>query len=87
MSSGAGYPWERALGARPAGDGLTDFRVWAPRHEAVDVRVGSARHALAPEGHGVYAARVPAGPRGGYRLAVGRRTLPDAAISPCVRSS
>ncbi|HMS60739.1 MAG TPA: malto-oligosyltrehalose trehalohydrolase [Solirubrobacteraceae bacterium] len=81
MSSGAGYPGERPLGARPAGDGLTDFRVWAPRHEAVDVRVGSARHALAPEGHGVYAARVPAAPGEDYRFVLGRRTLPD----PCSR--
>lgn len=80
MSDGI-YPWELPLGARPAADGLTEFRVWAPRHEAVDVRVGRARHALAPEGHGIFAARVPAVAGDDYGFVLGRRTLPD----PCSR--
>ena len=32
------HPWERRLGATPTGDGLTEFRVWAPRAADVAVR-------------------------------------------------
>ena len=36
---GTEYPWERPLGARPQADGLTEFRVWAPRADVVAVTV------------------------------------------------
>jgi len=48
-------PFERPLGARPAGDGLTEFRVWAPHAREVAVRVGGADHPLPDEGLGVNA--------------------------------
>ena len=44
----AEYPWERALGAVPGGDGTVEFRVWAPHPERVDVRVRGADHGSRP---------------------------------------
>ena len=56
----ADYPWERPLGAIPHADGTVGFRVWAPRAEAVAVRLGREDHPLAEEGHGVRSARIAA---------------------------
>src|SRR3954449_1090059 len=69
--AGADYPWERALGAVPGGDGTVEFRVWAPHPERVDVRVRGADHQLEPEGYGVGSARgeVAGGDYIGVRLA------------------
>lgn len=50
------------FGAVPAGDGLVEFRVWAPRAKSVSV----LGHELAPEGDGVFAGRVEAQPGDDY---------------------
>jgi maltooligosyltrehalose trehalohydrolase len=77
----ARLPFERPLGARPAGDGLTQFRVWAPHAREVAVRVGGADHPLADEGLGVNAGTVPAGHGDDYLLVADGRAWPD----PCSR--
>jgi maltooligosyltrehalose trehalohydrolase len=74
-------PLERPLGARPAGDGLTEFRVWAPHAQDVSVRVGGTDHPLADEGLGVRAARVPAAHGDDYLLVADGSALAD----PCSR--
>jgi maltooligosyltrehalose trehalohydrolase len=74
-------PLERPLGARPAGDGLTEFRVWAPHVREVSVRVRGADHPLDDEGLGVRAARVPAAHGDDYQLVADGTALPD----PCSR--
>ncbi|HEX8104327.1 MAG TPA: malto-oligosyltrehalose trehalohydrolase [Solirubrobacteraceae bacterium] len=76
------YPWERRLGATPAGDGLTTFRVWAPGAETVAVRVNGEDHALAGVGEGIREATVPAGHGDDYGFVLdGGDPLPD----PCSR--
>src|SRR4051812_31287160 len=77
--AGAEYPWERALGAVPGGDGTVEFRVWAPYPERVDVRVRGADHALEPEGFGVRSARVEAAAGDDYVFVLDGRELPDPA--------
>jgi maltooligosyltrehalose trehalohydrolase len=67
------------LGAIPE-RGRTTFRVWAPAVERVDVHIGGESHPLAPEGHGVHAAALRAGPGEDYVFVLdGDRALPD----PC----
>jgi maltooligosyltrehalose trehalohydrolase len=75
----AEYPWERALGAAPQGDGTVEVRVWAPRPERVDVRVGGTDHELSPEGFGVFSARVEARADDDYHFVLDGRELPDPA--------
>jgi maltooligosyltrehalose trehalohydrolase len=77
--AGAEYPWERALGAVPGGDGTVEFRVWAPHPERVDVRVGGADHELRSEGFGVRSARVEAAAGDDYVFVLDGRELPDPA--------
>jgi maltooligosyltrehalose trehalohydrolase len=74
-------PFERPLGARPAGDGLTEFRVWALHATEVAVRVGGADHPLADEGLGVRSAVVPAVHGDDYLLVADGTAWPD----PCSR--
>jgi maltooligosyltrehalose trehalohydrolase len=72
----------RPLGARPlAGDG-TEFRVWAPRHEAVVCEVDGAGYPMLAESDGFWHAHLPVGPgaRYGYLLD-GTGPFPD----PCSR--
>jgi maltooligosyltrehalose trehalohydrolase len=75
----ADYPWERPLGARVVGDGLVEFRTWAPRAGRVAVRVAGADHELGDDGHGVRAARVPARAGDDYWLVLDGRHQPDPA--------
>src|SRR4051794_37483507 len=77
--AGAEYPWERALGAVPGGDGTVEFRVWAPRPERVDVRVRGGDHELGPEGFGVRSARVEAAAGDDYVFVLDGREVPDPA--------
>jgi maltooligosyltrehalose trehalohydrolase len=77
--AGAEYPWERALGAVPGGDGTVEFRVWAPHPERVDVRVRGADHELEPEAFGVRSARVEAAAGDDYTFVLDGRELPDPA--------
>ena len=75
-------PWRRALGARPVGDGLAEFRVWAPRPDEVRLRVEDREHGLEHAGHGVYEARVPAAAGARYVYVLDGEAVPD----PCTRS-
>jgi maltooligosyltrehalose trehalohydrolase len=77
--AGAEYPWERALGAVPGGDGTVEFRVWAPHPERVDVRVRGTDHELRSEGFGVRSARVEAAAGDDYVFVLDGRDLPDPA--------
>jgi maltooligosyltrehalose trehalohydrolase len=62
----------------PAGDGLVEFRVWAPSASRVTTEAGE----LEPEGGGVFAARLPAAAGDEYRFRLdGGKPLPD----PCSR--
>jgi len=82
-------PWSKPLGAKPRGDGLTDFRVWAPHAGAVAVVAarGGAEWPLGQEGHGVFAGTAELRAGDDYWLALDpvgdgrRRRLAD----PCTR--
>ena len=78
----APLPFERPLGAHPDAGGGVVFRVWAHGRERVEVELRGERHALAPEGHDVFSATLPAahGDRYAYVLD-GGEPLPD----PCTR--
>jgi maltooligosyltrehalose trehalohydrolase len=78
------YPWERPLGARPLGDGRTEFRVWAPRAQAPKLVLGPARRPigvlpLEHAGYGVYETVADAAPGTDYSFLIGNRRLPDPA--------
>jgi maltooligosyltrehalose trehalohydrolase len=75
------HPWERPLGAAPAGDGTTSFRVWAPRAEKVALEAAGDRHPLRDAGYGIHETvlEVPSGTD--YRFVVNGTPLPD----PCSR--
>ena len=51
----ADYPWERPLGATPAGGGF-EFRVWAPRADTVSLRIDGRDVDMKHAGYGVYEA-------------------------------
>jgi maltooligosyltrehalose trehalohydrolase len=76
------YPWERPLGARPLGQGLTEFRVWAPRAERVALRLSDEELALDDAGFGVYEVVAPARAGDDYRFLLDGEAFPD----PCSRS-
>ena len=73
------YPWERPLGARSVGDGLTAFRAWAPRAHSISVSVGDREVPLQEAGFGVHEAVVPAHPGDDYWFVVDGEPLPDPA--------
>ncbi len=86
-------PWERPLGARPLDERRTEFRVWAPRAETIELElmVGLRAHpsskppargtplALESEGGGVYSLIAEAPPGTDYAYRVDGRRLPDPA--------
>ena len=72
-------PFERPLGARPTGDGATEFRVWAPRPERIVLRAGGADHELAEAGFGVREAVLPVAPGADYVYVIDGVELPDPA--------
>lgn len=76
----APFPWERALGARVLADGeQTEFRVWAPRAEQVELEVGSERRPMGDCGFGVYEAFAPVTQGADYRFVLDGEALPDPA--------
>jgi maltooligosyltrehalose trehalohydrolase len=75
----ATYPFERPLGAFPAGDGTAQFRVWSPRHDAVTLRVGDREHELAEAGYGIREATVEAAPGEDYAYVIADIEFPDPA--------
>ncbi len=75
-------PWELPLGATPDGDGVTLFRVWAPRADEVSVEVGGADVPLTPDGLGVFTGHIEAQAGDDYRFVIDRHERwPD----PCSR--
>ena len=79
MLPGADLPWEAPLGACPAPDGATRFRVWAPRAAELALERESTQAPLEPAGHGVFEAELPAPPGTDYAYVVDGVRLPD----PC----
>jgi maltooligosyltrehalose trehalohydrolase len=75
----AEYPWERPLGARPRGDGMMEFRVWAPRAQSISLRVGGRDHHLNDAAYGVYEGITPAAAGDDYWFVLDGRPLPDPA--------
>jgi maltooligosyltrehalose trehalohydrolase len=73
------YPFERRLGAFPLGDGRAEFRVWAPRQDAVRLRVGDREHPLTPAGCGILEATVDAEPGEDYAYVIHDIEFPDPA--------
>jgi maltooligosyltrehalose trehalohydrolase len=85
------YPWELPLGARPLGDGRTEFRVWAPRAQQPELvlnpgrpgswsgRAVSGALPLEHAGYGIYAVVAEAPPGTDYCYLIGNRRLPDPA--------
>ncbi len=76
-----GYPFERRLGAFPLRGGRAELRVWAPRAQAVAVRIGDADTPLTHAGYGIHEATVDAEPGADYRFVVDGTAWPD----PCSR--
>jgi maltooligosyltrehalose trehalohydrolase len=74
-------PFERPLGARPIGDGSTEFRVWAPRAERIVLRADGTDHELADAGLGVREAVLPVAAGADYTFVIDGSGLPD----PCSR--
>ena len=79
--TGAEYPWERPLGARPLDAEHTEFRVWAPRAERITLSLSRSR--AGPRGRGVrvYETVAEAGAGADYRFVLDGEPLPD----PCSR--
>jgi maltooligosyltrehalose trehalohydrolase len=73
------YPFERRLGAFPAGDGRAEFRVWAPSPDGVRLRVGEREHELADAGCGILEATVEAEPGEDYAYVISGIEFPDPA--------
>jgi maltooligosyltrehalose trehalohydrolase len=71
----------KPLGARPLGDQLTEFRVWAPSARSIALRVGSSEVELQDAGNGFYEVVAPAATGDDYLFVVDDRPLPD----PCSR--
>ena len=81
LGGGAVYPWERALGARPAGDRSCEFRVWAPRAKSISVSVRDQLVELDDAGHGIHEVLAPARAGDDYWFVIGEQRMPD----PCSR--
>ena len=78
-------PFERSLGARPTGDGATEFRVWAPRPERIVLRAGGRDHELADAGMGVREAVLPIPPGGEYAYVIEGVEIPFGLPDPGLR--
>jgi maltooligosyltrehalose trehalohydrolase len=74
-------PWERPLGARVLDSERTEFRVWAPRAEAVALRVNGDDVALDDAGYRVYETTAAAQAGDDYVFVIDGQELPD----PCSR--
>ncbi len=74
-------PPERPLGTTVLGDGRVRFRVWAPKPEAVAVRLGGTDHPLTDAGLGVWEGELEATAGDDYWYVLDGRRVPD----PCTR--
>jgi maltooligosyltrehalose trehalohydrolase len=73
---------DRPLGALPAGDGRTTFRVWAPNAREVSVQSGDRQHPLDGAGEGLWEAELDLPADADYFYVLDReRAWPD----PCSR--
>jgi maltooligosyltrehalose trehalohydrolase len=72
-------PFERPLGARPRGDGATEFRVWAPRGDRIVLRAGGRDHELEDAGFGVREAVLHVAAGEDYVYVIDGVELPDPA--------
>jgi maltooligosyltrehalose trehalohydrolase len=75
------FPWERPLGARPLDDQHVEFRVWAPRPDAVALEVGGRELPMEEAGFGVYEVVAPARAGDDYVFVLDGQRVPD----PCSR--
>jgi maltooligosyltrehalose trehalohydrolase len=75
------YPWERPLGARPVSDEMAEFRVWAPRAQRVELRLGGQTLPMSSAGYGVHETVVEAAAGTDYEYLLDGEPLPD----PCTR--
>jgi maltooligosyltrehalose trehalohydrolase len=69
----------KPFGARPVGDGLSEFRVWAPRATSIGLLLGDRSVELSDVGDGIYEAVAPAGAGDDYLFVVDDQRLPDPA--------
>ena len=72
---------DNVLGATPRGDGVVEFRVWAPSASAVGVRLHGADHPLTEAGDGVWEGQLAAGHGDEYVYVLDGTAWPD----PCSR--
>ena len=72
-------PFERPLGARPTGDGATDFRIWAPHADQLVLRAGGRDHELPDAGLGVREVSLPVAAGEDYAFVIDGVELPDPA--------
>jgi maltooligosyltrehalose trehalohydrolase len=79
MNAPLTLPFERPLGATVLADGRVRFRVWAPKPEAVAVRLPSGDHALTNVGLGVWEGELDAAPGEDYWVLADGRRIPDPA--------
>ncbi|MCW3041397.1 MAG: treZ [Solirubrobacterales bacterium] len=70
-------PFERPLGTTVLPDGRVRFRVWAPKPEAVGVRLATGDHALSDVGFGVWEAELEAEAGEDYWILLDGTRLPD----------
>lgn len=80
MTVSATLPWERRLGATPAGDGRFTFRVFCHEREP-RLWLRGDEHPMEDEGLGVWSVTIPAAHGDDYAFVVDGRRLPD----PCTR--
>jgi maltooligosyltrehalose trehalohydrolase len=73
------FPWERRLGAAPAGEGRFEFRCWAPKANEVILRLDGADHPMEDAGFGVREVTVPAAAGADYVFVLDGEELPDPA--------
>jgi maltooligosyltrehalose trehalohydrolase len=69
----------KTFGARPVGDGLTVFRVWAPRAGSIGLLLGEREVELSDAGDGIYEVVAPALAGDDYLFVVDDQRLPDPA--------
>src|SRR6476646_6278054 len=72
-------PFERPLGARPTGDGATEFRIWAPNPGKLVLRTGGRDHELPDAGLGVREVSLPLAAGEDYAFVIDGIELPDPA--------
>jgi maltooligosyltrehalose trehalohydrolase len=73
------FPWERSLGARPLGNDLTEFRVWAPNAGQLALRLGETDFPIDAEGYGVFSTVQSAAQGTDYWFVVDGTAVPDPA--------